>query len=151
MSKIAEVLKNHKKMFVPFITAGDPDLETTKKLILAMEEAGATIIELGIPFSDPMAEGPVIQEADIRALNAGTTTDKVFDMIKEEGKSRPQEEVLEKERKLQEAELAIKKKFGKNAILKGVNFKAEATTRERNMQIGGHKSGEKGGGSHGQK
>ena len=48
-----------------------------------MEEAGATIIELGIPFSDPMAEGPVIQEADIRALNAGTTTDKVFDMIKE--------------------------------------------------------------------
>ena len=83
MSKIAEVLKNHKKMFVPFITAGDPDLETTKKLILAMEEAGATIIELGIPFSDPMAEGPVIQEADIRALNAGTTTDKVFDMIKE--------------------------------------------------------------------
>ncbi len=71
MSKIAEVLKNHKKMFVPFITAGDPDLETTMKLILAMEEAGATIIELGIPFSDPMAEGPVIQEADIRALNAG--------------------------------------------------------------------------------
>ena len=83
MSKIAEILKSHKKMFVPFITAGDPDLETTKKLILAMEEAGATIIELGIPFSDPMAEGPVIQEADIRALNAGTTTDKVFDMIKE--------------------------------------------------------------------
>ena len=83
MSKIAEVLKKHKKMFVPFITAGDPDLETTKKLILAMEEAGATIIELGIPFSDPMAEGPVIQEADIRALDAGTTTDKVFDIIKE--------------------------------------------------------------------
>ena len=48
-----------------------------------MEEAGATIIELGIPFSDPMAEGPVIQEADIRALNAGATTDKVFDMIRE--------------------------------------------------------------------
>ena len=84
MSKIAEVLKNHKKMFVPFITAGDPDLETTKKLILAMEEAGATIIELGIPFSDPMAEGPVIQEADIRALNAGTT-DKFYARCAEAG------------------------------------------------------------------
>ena len=68
----------------------------------------------------------------------------LFDMIKEEGKSRPQEEILEKDKKLQEAELAIKDKFGKNAILKGINFKAEATTRERNMQIGGHKSGETG-------
>ena len=83
MSKLAAVLKQHRKIFVPFITAGDPDLETTKKLILAMEEAGATLIELGIPFSDPMAEGPVIQEADLRALSAGCTTDKVFDMIKE--------------------------------------------------------------------
>ncbi len=83
MSKLAGVLKRHKKIFAPFITAGDPDLETTKKLILAMEEAGATLIELGIPFSDPMAEGPVIQEADLRALSAGCTTDKVFDMIKE--------------------------------------------------------------------
>ncbi|MBR1662089.1 MAG: tryptophan synthase subunit alpha, partial [Acidaminococcaceae bacterium] len=83
MSKLATVLKQHRKIFVPFITAGDPDLETTKKLILAMEEAGATLIELGIPFSDPMAEGPVIQEADLRALSAGCTTDKVFDMIKE--------------------------------------------------------------------
>ena len=62
-----------------------------------------------------------------------------------------QEEVLEKDRKLQEAELAIKDKFGKNAILKGMNFKAEATTRERNMQIGGHKSGETGGRKDGQK
>ena len=83
MSKLAAVLRQHRKIFVPFITAGDPDLETTKKLILAMEEAGATLIELGIPFSDPMAEGPVIQEADLRALSAGCTTDKVFDMIKE--------------------------------------------------------------------
>ncbi|MBQ9697578.1 MAG: tryptophan synthase subunit alpha [Acidaminococcaceae bacterium] len=83
MSKLAGVLKQHKKIFAPFITAGDPDLETTKKLILAMEEAGATLVELGIPFSDPMAEGPVIQEADLRALSAGCTTDKVFDMIRE--------------------------------------------------------------------
>ena len=83
MSKLAGVLKQHKKIFAPFITAGDPDLETTKKLILAMEEAGATLVELGIPFSDPMAEGPVIQDADLRALAAGTTTDKIFEMIKE--------------------------------------------------------------------
>jgi len=83
MSKLAAVLQKHKKIFAPFITAGDPDLETTKKLILAMEEAGATLVELGIPFSDPMAEGPVIQEADQRALAAGTTTDKIFDMIRE--------------------------------------------------------------------
>ena len=83
MSKLANALKQHRKIFAPFITAGDPDLETTKKLILAMEEAGATLVELGIPFSDPMAEGPVIQAADLRALAAGTTTDKIFDMIKE--------------------------------------------------------------------
>lgn len=75
----------------------------------------------------------------------------LFDMMKDETKSRPQEEVLEKDKKLQEAELAIKDKFGKNAILKGTNFKAEATTRERNMQIGGHKSGESGGRKNGQK
>ena len=75
----------------------------------------------------------------------------LFDMMKDESKSRPQEEVLEKDKKLQEAELAIKDKFGKNAILKGTNFKAEATTRERNMQIGGHKSGESGGRKNGQK
>ena len=75
----------------------------------------------------------------------------LFDMMKDESKSRPQEEVLEKDKKLQEAELAIKDKFGKNAILKGTNFKAEATTRERNMQIGGHKSGESGGHKNGQK
>jgi len=67
----------------------------------------------------------------------------LFDMIKEESKSRPQEEVLKKDQKLQEAELAIKDKFGKNAILKGINFRSEATARERNLQIGGHKSGQK--------
>lgn len=66
------------KAFIPFITCGDPDLETTAKLVPAMVQAGADLIELGIPFSDPTAEGPVIQEADLRALNAGTTTDKVF-------------------------------------------------------------------------
>ena len=82
MNKLAAALQG-KKVFAPFITAGDPDLETTKKLILAMAEAGASLVELGIPFSDPMAEGPVIQAADLRALAGGGTTDKVFAMIAE--------------------------------------------------------------------
>ncbi|MDO4962015.1 MAG: tryptophan synthase subunit alpha [Eubacteriales bacterium] len=71
------------KAFIPFITCGDPDLETTKKLVKAAEEAGADIIELGVPFSDPTAEGPVIQGANIRALSGGVTTDKIFDMVAE--------------------------------------------------------------------
>lgn len=70
------------KAFIPFITAGDPDLETTEKLLVAMGENGADIIEIGIPFSDPIAEGVVIQEADLRSLAGGTTTDKIFDMVK---------------------------------------------------------------------
>lgn len=81
MSRIAEAFQN-KKAFIPFITGGDPDLETTEKLLAAMEEAGADLIEVGIPFSDPIAEGPVIQEADARALNAGCTIDRLFDMLK---------------------------------------------------------------------
>ena len=72
---------NGKKAFIAFITGGDPDIETTEKLVLAMEEAGADVIEIGIPFSDPVAEGPVIQEADKRALAGGCTTDKLFDMV----------------------------------------------------------------------
>lgn len=70
-----------KKAFIGFVTAGDPSLDMTEKFVLEMERAGAGIIELGVPFSDPIAEGPVIQEANIRALNAGCTTDKLFDMI----------------------------------------------------------------------
>lgn len=81
MSKIARAFENG-KAFIPFITCGDPDLETTERLIYAMEHAGADLIELGIPFSDPTAEGPVIQEANIRSLSAGTTTDKVFDLVR---------------------------------------------------------------------
>ena len=69
------------KAFIPFITCGDPSLEITEQLVYAMEEAGADLIELGIPFSDPTAEGPVIQEANVRALSGGVTTDKVFDMV----------------------------------------------------------------------
>lgn len=82
MSRIKEALKN-KKAFVPFITGGDPDLETTKKIILEMQNAGADMIEVGIPFSDPIAEGVTIQEADLRALGNGCTTDKLFDALKE--------------------------------------------------------------------
>ncbi len=69
------------KAFIPFITAGDPSLEVTEKLVLGMAEAGADLIELGIPFSDPTAEGPVIQEANLRALRNQVTTDDVFCMV----------------------------------------------------------------------
>ena len=71
------------KAFIAFITCGDPDLETTAKAVKAAAENGADLIELGIPFSDPTAEGPVIQGANIRALKGGVTTDKVFDFVKE--------------------------------------------------------------------
>ncbi|MGP8310422.1 tryptophan synthase subunit alpha [Enterocloster aldenensis] len=81
MNRIQEVFKN-KKAFIPFITAGDPDLKVTEELVAAMAEAGADLIELGIPFSDPVAEGIVIQEADMRALASGTTTDKIFDSVR---------------------------------------------------------------------
>ena len=82
MTKIADAFANG-KAFIPFLTCGDPDLETTEKLIGAIAEAGADLIELGIPFSDPTAEGPVIQEANIRALSGGVTTDQIFDMVRE--------------------------------------------------------------------
>ena len=80
--KIADAFKNG-KAFIPFITAGDPSLEKTKEFVLAMEKAGADLVEIGIPFSDPIAEGVVIQEADLRSLEAGTTTDGVFEMVAE--------------------------------------------------------------------
>ena len=72
---------SRKKAFIPFITAGDPTLEVTERLVVAMAEAGADLIELGIPFSDPMAEGPVIQGANVRALSNHITTDDVFAMV----------------------------------------------------------------------
>ena len=81
MSRIQNAFKQG-KAFISFVTGGDPDLETTEKLIVAMEAAGADLIEIGIPFSDPIAEGAVIQEANERALSAGCTTDKLFDMVK---------------------------------------------------------------------
>ncbi len=71
------------KAFIPFITCGDPDLETTAEVVKAAVANGADLIELGIPFSDPTAEGPVIQGANLRALTGGVTTDKVFDLVRE--------------------------------------------------------------------
>ena len=78
--KIAEAFE-HGKAFIPFVTCGDPSLDVTEQIVYAMAEAGADLIELGIPFSDPTAEGPVIQAANVRALAGGVTTDKIFDMV----------------------------------------------------------------------
>ncbi len=82
MSNIRKAFENG-KAFIPFITCGDPDLETTTEIVRAAAENGADLIELGIPFSDPTAEGPVIQGANIRALAGGVTTDKIFDLVRE--------------------------------------------------------------------
>jgi tryptophan synthase alpha chain len=80
--KFAGLGRDRHKALITFITAGDPDLETTERLIPVMEQAGADIIELGVPFSDPMADGPTIQKASERALAAGTTLAKILAMVK---------------------------------------------------------------------
>ena len=82
MSKIGKAFENG-KAFIAFITCGDPDLETTAAAVRAAVENGADLIELGIPFSDPTAEGPVIQGANLRALRGGITTDKIFSFVQE--------------------------------------------------------------------
>ena len=82
MSNIRKAFENG-KAFIAFITCGDPDLETTAKVVRAAAENGADLIELGIPFSDPTAEGPVIQGANLRALTGDITTDKIFAFVKE--------------------------------------------------------------------
>lgn len=82
MSNIAKAFADG-KAFIPFITCGDPDIETTAEVVREAVKNGADLIELGIPFSDPTAEGPVIQGANIRALAGGITTDKVFDLVEE--------------------------------------------------------------------
>lgn len=82
MSKIAKAFE-HGKAFIAFVTCSDPDLETTGAVVRAAVENGADLIELGIPFSDPTAEGPVIQGANLRALRGGVTTDKIFAFVKE--------------------------------------------------------------------
>ena len=82
MSNIHKAFENG-KAFIPFITCGDPDLETTAKIVRVMANSGASLIELGIPFSDPTAEGPTIQGANLRALTGGVTTDKIFDLVRD--------------------------------------------------------------------
>lgn len=82
MSRLSKLSKEN-KLFIPFIVCGDPDIETTKEIVLSCVKAGADVIELGIPFSDPMAEGPVIMNAYDRAIKAGTTTTKVINMLSE--------------------------------------------------------------------
>lgn len=81
MSNIASAFAQG-KAFIPFITCGDPDLETTAAAVRAAAANGADLIELGVPFSDPTAEGPVIQGANLRALQGGVTTDKIFDLVR---------------------------------------------------------------------
>lgn len=85
MSNIKEAFERQKvegkKAFIPFITAGDPDIDSTEQFIYALEKAGSTLIELGIPFSDPVADGPVIQRANLRAMEKGIHINKVFEMI----------------------------------------------------------------------
>ncbi|MDR3062846.1 MAG: tryptophan synthase subunit alpha [Methanobrevibacter sp.] len=82
ISKITKAFQGE-KAFIGFLTAGDPNKEKTVEYVLAMAEAGADIVEIGIPFSDPIAEGPVIQEANTRALSKNLNTDDVFDIVKE--------------------------------------------------------------------
>lgn len=82
MNKGIEKAFANGKAFVAFVTSGDPDLETTEEIVYALDRAGCSLIELGIPFSDPTAEGPVIQTANVRALSNGCTTDKIFEMVK---------------------------------------------------------------------
>lgn len=80
MSKIEKAFQNG-KAFIAFLTGGDPSIEKSEEFILQMVKGGADLIEIGIPFSDPVAEGPVIQQANIRALSAGATTDKIFELV----------------------------------------------------------------------
>ena len=82
-SKFAELKRAGRKAFIPYITAGDPDLKTSAEILLELERSGADIIELGIPFSDPMADGPVIQRASERALKNGVSARDCLDLIRQ--------------------------------------------------------------------
>ena len=82
MSKIAKAFQDNPKAFISFVTAGDPSLAKTKELILALEKAGSAIVEIGIPFSDPVAEGTVIQAASKVALSGNMTTNDIFNLVK---------------------------------------------------------------------
>ena len=77
----SKIKKEKRIALMPFLMAGDPDLETTAKILLELQANGADMIELGIPYSDPLADGPIIQLAASRALSAGTSPDRVFKML----------------------------------------------------------------------
>lgn len=79
--KFKKLRENNEKALITFLTAGDPSLDVTRETILEMERCGAAIVEIGVPFSDPIAEGPVIQRANVRALNGGVNLDKIMDMV----------------------------------------------------------------------
>lgn len=79
--KFDRLKQNGEKGLITFITAGDPDLDKTRELVRALENAGADIIELGVPYSDPLADGPVIQQASLRALKSGTNLRKIFQTV----------------------------------------------------------------------
>ena len=83
MSRISEAFAKRKKTLITFVTGGDPSVQVTKDIVLKMIEGGAGLVEIGIPFSDPIAEGPVICAANERALSSGCTTDDLFDMVRE--------------------------------------------------------------------
>ena len=78
----AQLKKQNKKAFIPYVTAGDPGLDVTEKIVISLERSGADIVEIGIPFSDPIADGPVIQKAVQRSLSGGCTVDGVFSMVR---------------------------------------------------------------------
>ncbi|GAK47101.1 tryptophan synthase alpha subunit [Secundilactobacillus oryzae JCM 18671] len=80
MTKLNEAFKNHKAL-IPFVVAGDPDFEGTVSNVIALAEAGADVVELGIPFSDPVADGPVIQAGYLRAFDQGVTVERIFQMV----------------------------------------------------------------------
>lgn len=81
--KFDQLKKRGEKAFIPYITAGDPSLEETAEIVYTLEKAGADIIELGIPFSDPLADGPIIQKAAARAIENGANVDKIFDLVED--------------------------------------------------------------------
>ena len=83
VQKFNYLQEKNEKAFIPFVTAGDPDLDTTLQLVLALEKAGADIVELGVPYSDPMADGPVIQASSTRALANGIKINSIMDKVKE--------------------------------------------------------------------
>ena len=82
-NKFKELKDKKEKGLITFITGGDPDLETSYKLVMEMFKEGADLVEIGVPFSDPVAEGPTIEKASMRALKSGTTTDKIFELVRD--------------------------------------------------------------------